>query len=199
MRAACRGAEGQLHERLLEVALRRCARAARRPCRVATVRPCATTTTLSHSRSTSCMMWVEKTMHLPPPAGVRSQRRLSRRARVASTSRPLVGSSSTMLAGSCTSARASAVFMRSPWLKPSVRRSSSARHVEHARQLLGARVGRVARHAVQGAVVDDVLARRQPRVEAARSRTARPCRASTSRGRVDDVDAVDRAACRRRA
>jgi hypothetical protein len=46
-------------------------------------------------------------------------------ARVASTSRPLVGSSSTMLAGSCTSARASAVFMRSPWLKPSVRRSSS--------------------------------------------------------------------------
>jgi hypothetical protein len=28
--------------------------------------------------------------------------------------------------GSCTSARASAVFIRSPWLKPSVRRSSSA-------------------------------------------------------------------------
>ena len=63
-------------------------------------------------------------MHLAPPSGVRKNLKASRKARVASTSRPLVGSSSTMLAGSCTRARASAVFMRSPWLKPSVRRSS---------------------------------------------------------------------------
>jgi hypothetical protein len=93
---------------------------------VATVRPWATTTTLSQRRSTSCMMWVEKTMHLAPPSGERSQRRLSRKARVARTSRPLVGSSRTMLAGSWTSARTSAVFIRSPWLKPAARRSSSA-------------------------------------------------------------------------
>jgi hypothetical protein len=88
-------------------------------------------------------------------------------ARVASTSRPLVGSSSTMLAGSCTSARASAVFMRSPWLKPSVRRSSSGSHVQHRARLRRAPRGR-RRHAVQAAVVDDVLARRQARVQAAR-------------------------------
>jgi hypothetical protein len=89
----------------------------------ATVRPWLTTTTRSHSRSTSDMMCVENTMHLPSSS--RSRRSASRSARVASTSRPLVGSSSTMLAGSCTSARASEVFMRSPWLKPSVRRSIS--------------------------------------------------------------------------
>ena len=41
------------------------------------------------------------------------------------------------------------------------------RHVEHLRQGLGACVGRVGAHALQARVVDDVLARAQPRVQAA--------------------------------
>ena len=48
---------------------------------------------------------------------------ISRRFRIAITSRPLVGSSSITFAGSCTSARASAVLMRWPCEKPLARRS----------------------------------------------------------------------------
>ena len=128
--------ERELDEGLLEVASRRCARAARRRVPSATVRPCATTTTLSHSRSTSCMMCVEKTMHLAPPAGVRSQRRLSRRARVASTSRPLVGSSRTMLAGSCTSARSQRRLHALALAEAVGAAVEQRRHLEHPRQVL---------------------------------------------------------------
>ena len=61
-------------------------------------------------------------MHLP--CSSRSRLKASRSERVASTSSPFVGSSRMMFGGSWISARASAVFIRSPWLKPSVRRSS---------------------------------------------------------------------------
>lgn len=44
-------------------------------------------------------------------------------ARVVITSKPLVGSSRITLRGSCTNARAIAVLVRWPWLKPSVWRS----------------------------------------------------------------------------
>ena len=101
-------------------------------------------------------------------------------------------------AGSWTSARASAVFIRSPWLKPSVRRSSSAVMSSMRARSCGARIGGVARHAVQRAVVDDVLARGQARIEAARIGQHAHARQHLARPR-DDVDAVDRASCRRRA
>src|SRR5258706_2158068 len=88
--------------------------------------PCATTdplpmiTIASHNAETSCMTWLEKRTHLPAS---RSLRTTSRRLRVVMTSRPLVGSSSRTLGGSCTRARAIATFILSPCEKPSVRRS----------------------------------------------------------------------------
>jgi hypothetical protein len=88
-------------------------------------------------------------MHLP--CSSRSRRSVSRSARVAITSSPLVGSSRMMFGGSCTSARASAVFMRSPWLKPSVRRSSSGTHLQ-----------RVARASARDAAAAGLMPCRRP-------------------------------------
>jgi hypothetical protein len=77
----------------------------------------------SHSAETSCITWLEKRTHLPAS---RSRRITSRSLRVVITSRPLVGSSSMTLGGSCTSVRAMATFIFSPCEKPSVRRSRSS-------------------------------------------------------------------------
>src|SRR5438045_5046288 len=55
----------------------------------ATMRPCPMITIRSHSAATSCMMWLEKSTHFP---AARKPRISSRIARVAITSRPLVGS-----------------------------------------------------------------------------------------------------------
>ena len=65
----------------------------------------------SHSAETSCITCDENSRHLPPAASPRSS---SRSARVLMMSRPLVGSSSRITAGSWTSARAIATFIRSP-------------------------------------------------------------------------------------
>src|SRR5690606_7687027 len=86
----------------------------------ATTRPRAMITMWSQSAATSCMMWLESSTQRPSS---RSWCRKRRMARVAITSRPLVGSSRMTLRGSCTRARAIAVFTRWPWEKPSVRRS----------------------------------------------------------------------------
>jgi hypothetical protein len=95
-----------------------------------------------------------------------------------------------MFGGSCTSARASAVFMRSPWLKPSVRRSSSARMSSVSARPRRALRG-VACQSVQGGVVDDVLARAQARVQPARI-AQDPEPAQRRARRAQRVDAVDR-------
>jgi hypothetical protein len=98
-------------------------------------RPWATTTPRammrisSQSAETSCMTWLEKRTHLPSSL---RRRITSRRFRVVMTSRPLVGSSSTTLGGSCTRMRAMATFMRSPCEKPSVRRSRIAPRSSHS-------------------------------------------------------------------
>ena len=89
----------------------------------ATTRPLSTITTSSQSAATSCMTWLENRMQCPMP---RSFRISARRARVAMTSRPLVGSSSSRFFGACTSARASATFTRSPCEKPFARRSATS-------------------------------------------------------------------------
>ena len=94
-----------------------------------------------------------------------------------------------MFGGSCTSARANAVFMRSPWLKPSVRRSSRLPNSSSCASARRARAPR-RRHAMQPRVVDDVLARRQPRVQAARIRQHAHARQRLLRPR-GDIDAVD--------
>ena len=69
------------------------------------------------------MMWLENSTHLP---AFFNSRISSRIARVAMTSSPLVGSSSSTFCGSWISARAIAVFIFSPCEKPSVRRSARA-------------------------------------------------------------------------
>ena len=89
----------------------------------ATTSPPAMTTIWSHRAATSCIMWLEKRMHLPSS---RSRRSSALMARVLITSSPRVGSSSSRLAGRCTMARASPTFSRSPWEKPWARRSAIA-------------------------------------------------------------------------
>ena len=63
-------------------------------------------------------------------------------------------------------------------------------HLEHVGQQFGARRGGIGRHAVQAAVVDDVLARRQPRVQATRIGQHAHARQRALR-RLRDVDAID--------
>jgi hypothetical protein len=157
---------------------------------VATVRPWATTTTLSHRRSTSCMMWVEKTMHLAPPSGERSQRRLSRkgarREDVEAVGRLVENDVGGVVDESAHERGLHPLALAEAGGAPVEQR----RHVEHAGEVLRARVGRLALHAVQRAVVDDVLARRQARIEAARVGQHAHPRQHLARSR-DDVDAVD--------
>ena len=86
----------------------------------AATRPRAMTTIRSQSCATSCMMWLDSSTQRPSS---RSASRNPRSDRVVMTSRPLVGSSSSTLRGSCTSARAIAVLVRWPCEKPSARRS----------------------------------------------------------------------------
>src|SRR6185369_10131640 len=77
----------------------------------ATTLPLAITTMRSHSAATSCMMWLEN--NTQRPSRLRRLRN-SRIARVAMTSRPLVGSSRITFFGSWIRARAIAVFTRWP-------------------------------------------------------------------------------------
>ena len=81
-----------------------------------------------------------------------------------------MGSSSRMVAGSWTSARAMATFIFSPCENPCVRRSASRIESERVRAAVGAPLQLGAGEPVQRAVVADVLARGQARVEAPRVR-----------------------------
>src|SRR5690606_10709983 len=97
--------------------------------RIASTLPCSATcpdammTISSQSAATSCMTWLENRTHFPR---WRSSRTRSRSARVAITSRPLLGSSRITFCGSCTSARPSATLVRWPCEKPLVRRSAKS-------------------------------------------------------------------------
>ena len=150
----------------------------------ATMRPRAITMMVSQSAETSCMTWLENTTVRP---SARSRRMISRTARVLITSRPLVGSSSSTLRGSCTRARA----MRH--LGPLAVREAggaaigNARHVEPlaaARRCAAARTLR--RQPLQLAEVLDVLARRSAagrgptRPAARQGAPARPCGSRTA-------------------
>ena len=109
----------------------------------------------------------------------RSFRISARRPRVAITSRPLVGSSSSRFRGACTSARASATLMRSPCEKPFARRSAIAAEVELGDELLDARRRARRRSSpCSSPEVGDVLARGELRVDAGAVRQhADPARA----------------------
>ena len=153
----------------------------------ATTRPRAITTMRSQSAATSCMTWLENSTQRP---SARSSCRKRRSERVVITSRPLVGSSSSTLRGSCTSARAIAVLVRCPCENPSTRRSmkscmpsAATRRVDPRRD---ARLG----DAVQAPEILDVLARREPLVEAAgvRQHAEPAAHVARLRGRIDAVD-----------
>ena len=108
---------------------------------------------------------------------------MSRKFRIAITSRPLVGSSSIRFAGSCTSARARATLMRWPWEKPLARRSMKL-SMSSARDELGDALAepRVA-EALQRAEVCDVLPRGQVAVETGRVRQHAQMRRARRRSR----------------
>src|SRR6185437_14746334 len=63
-------------------------------------------------------------------------------------------------------------------------------HREHSRQLDGPRVGRVARHALKGAVIDDVFPRGEARIQAARI-GQHPHSRQHLAGPSDHIDAID--------
>ncbi len=152
-------------------------------------RPAAMITSSSTSASTSCITWLDSSTQRPCARSSRSQ---SRRCRVAMTSRPLVGSSSSRCCGSCTSARASATFVRSPCEKPFALRSAiaprSSRSISASTRAASGCLG----EPVQPPVVLDVLARRELLVEprAVRQHAERPPRGERIRGEIE---------CRRRA
>ena len=95
----------------------------------------------------------------------RIRRRISRRAWTLGMSRPLVGSSSSTCPGAWTMARPSATFIRSPCENPATRRSAIRSRPSWLTTFC-TRVWRGRRDAVQPAEVRDVLARREPVVEA---------------------------------
>src|SRR5688572_30401018 len=111
LRSAPRTASTKISSRLRPG--KRCASSAGLP--VSVTLPAAMMTSSSTSASTSCITWLDSSTQRPWPRSSRSQ---SRRCRVAITSRPFVGSSSKRCCGSWTSARASAIFVRSPCEKP---------------------------------------------------------------------------------
>ena len=142
---------------------------------------------VSQSADTSCITWLENSTVWP---SLFRRRMISRTARVLITSRPLVGSSSSTFFGLWTIARASAVLVRSPCENPATRRSAISVMSSMRQQLLGAPAQVGAGDALQLAEVLDVLARRQPRVEAREIRQHAERKARALRI-GDGVDAVD--------
>ena len=153
-------------------------------------------TTRSQSAATSCMTCEENRMQRPCDF---KSRNISRKLRIAITSRPLVGSSSTRFAGSCTSARASADLDALALREALGAAVDEALHAERARKLGGARA--------QASLGRCRAASRNTRCSRGRSdcrkgrrrAAARRDGARAARGLAADVDPVDAGARRCRA
>ena len=139
------------------------ARAARRACRDATMRPRAMTMMVSQSAETSCMTWLENTT--VPPFATQPADDLAHRARahhVQAVGRLVEQHVARVVHQGARQRHLGPLAVREAGRAP----IGDAGHVQQLQQFVGARSQGCAGQALQLAVVVDVLARGQPRVEA---------------------------------